>query len=270
VGRFDGVRLVLLDLDGTVYQGSRVVDGAAEAVRRLRVAGFTLRFLTNTDSVSPAALVGRLEQMGIAVAAEEVLTPVVLAGRLFGQIGDARILAVASEEVRAELTAFLVKPGRRPTHVLVADPSYGATYADLDAAFRAVRAGAELVATQVAPVVRRDDGEHLDTGGWVRLLEYAAGVQARVLGKPSPDFFRLALDSAASTPGQALVVGDDRTADVAGGQAVGARAVLVRTGKGVDPGPAPAAGPGPDAIIDSVADLPDLLAGDPGRPAGRS
>jgi ribonucleotide monophosphatase NagD (HAD superfamily) len=45
------------------------------------------------------------------------------------------------------------------------------------------------VATQVNRIARRDDGEHLDTGGWVRLLEYATGQTARVLGKPSPEFF---------------------------------------------------------------------------------
>jgi ribonucleotide monophosphatase NagD (HAD superfamily) len=36
VGRLEGVDTVLLDLDGTLYVGSRVVDGAPEAVRRLR------------------------------------------------------------------------------------------------------------------------------------------------------------------------------------------------------------------------------------------
>jgi hypothetical protein len=39
------------------------------------------------------------------------------------------------------------------------------TYDDLDTAFRAVRAGAELLATQVNRIARRDDGERLDTGG---------------------------------------------------------------------------------------------------------
>jgi hypothetical protein len=81
-------------------------------------------------------------------------------------------------------------PGRagRATRVLVADPSYGATYDDLNAAFRALRSEAQLVTTQVNRIARRDDGEHLDTGGWVRLLEYATGQTARVLGKPSPEF----------------------------------------------------------------------------------
>ncbi len=150
-------------------------------------------------------------------------------------------------------------PNRWASHVLVADPSYGATYQDLDAAFRALRAGAELVATQVNRIAVRDDGEHLDTGGWVRLLEYATGQSARVLGKPSPEFFTAPLDALGRRPQSALVVGDDLTADIGGGHAVGAATVLVRSGKGDRPQPSARAEP--DAVIDSVADLPGLLGG---------
>jgi HAD superfamily hydrolase (TIGR01458 family) len=250
--------LVLIDLDGTVYVGTRPVDGAAAALARLRDRGVGVRFVTNTDSVTPATLVGRLAGMGIAADAAEVLTPVVLAQRLLGEVGSPRLLALASPAIRDLLGGFLAAPGEPATHVLVCDPSYGASYDDLDAAFRAVRAGAELLAAQVARIARRDDGEHLDTGGFVRLLEYATGRRARVLGKPSPDFFRLALDAAGVAAERAVMVGDDLASDVAGAQAVGMRAVLVRSGKGSEPHPdAPATQP--DATIDTLASLPDLL-----------
>jgi HAD superfamily hydrolase (TIGR01458 family) len=251
------VRLALLDLDGTVYVGSRPVPGAVDAVARLRRLGVGVRFVTNTDSVTPEALCARLAGMGIEAAASEVLTPVVLARRLFAGLDSPRVLAVAARGIQELLASWLADPGAPATHVLVCDPSYGATYDDLDAAFRAVRAGAELIATQVARFAQRDDGEHLDTGGFVRLLEYATGERARVLGKPSPDFFRLALDAAGVAPELAVMVGDDLAADVAGAQAVGVRGVLVRTGKGG--GVHPDAAITPDATIDSLAALPDLL-----------
>jgi phosphoglycolate phosphatase-like HAD superfamily hydrolase len=76
------------------------------------------------------------------------------------------------------LGRFLARPDAPPTHVLVADPSYGATY-------------------------------------------------------------------------------DDLTADIGGGQAIGAATVLVRSGKGDRPQPGAEAEP--DAVVDSVADLPGLL-----------
>jgi HAD superfamily hydrolase (TIGR01458 family) len=258
VGRLDGVETVLLDLDGTLYVGSRVVEGAPEAVRWLRERGLAVRFCTNTDSVTPAGLAERLGERGFEVAEDELVTPIRVAVQVLGGDPEARVLAVAAPGVRELLADRLAGAGERVTHVLVADPSYGAAYDDLDAAFRAVKDGAELLATQVNRVAVRDDGEHLDTGGWVRLLEYATGATARVLGKPSPEFFTAPLEALGRAPGTALVVGDDLEADIGGGSAVGAATVLVRTGKG---DPRPGAGVEPDAVIDSVADLPDLLSG---------
>jgi ribonucleotide monophosphatase NagD (HAD superfamily) len=93
----------------------------------------------------------------------------------------------------------------------------------------------------------------------VRLLEYATGQTARVLGKPSPEFFTAPLDALGRGAQSALVVGDDLAADIGGGHAVGAATVLVRSGKGDHP--QPGAGAEPDAVVDSVADLPGLLQG---------
>ena len=254
--RLDGIETVLLDLDGTLYVGSRVVEGAPEAVRRLRERGLAVRFCTNTDSVTPGELVERLAGRGFEVGEDELVTPVAVAVQMLGSDPRARVLAVAADGVRELLGERLAGPGEAVTHVLVADPSYGAAYGDLDAAFRAVRDGAELLATQVNRVAVRDDGEHLDTGGWVRLLEYATGATARVLGKPSAAFFTAPLEALGREAATALVVGDNLEADIGGGRAVGAATVLVRTGKGDQE---PDTGAEPDAVIDSVADLPDLL-----------
>jgi HAD superfamily hydrolase (TIGR01458 family) len=256
VGRLGGIETVLLDLDGTLYVGSRVVPGAPEAVRWLRDQGLTVRFTTNTDSVTPAALADRLARRGFPASEDELVTPVAVAVQQLAAAPPARVLAVAADPVRRLLAANLAGPGELATHVLVADPSYGATYDDLDTAFRAVRDGAELLATQVNRVAIRDDGEHLDTGGWVRLLEFATGRTARVLGKPSPEFFTAPLEALGRSPATALVVGDDLEADIGGGWAVGAATVLVRSGKG-DRRPSGRADP--DEVIDSVADLPGLL-----------
>jgi HAD superfamily hydrolase (TIGR01458 family) len=259
VGRLTGIETVLLDLDGTLYVGSQVVAGAPEAVRWLRGQGLTVRFCTNTDSVAPTGLADRLARLGFPAAEDELVTPVAVAARLFASAPRARVLAVAADGVRQLLARFLARMGERASHALVADPSYGATYEDLDTAFRTLRAGAELVATQVNRVAVRDDGEHLDTGGWVRLLEYATGETARVLGKPSPEFFTAPLEALGRGAQSALVVGDDLAADIGGGHAVGAATVLVRSGKGDRP--QPGVGAEPDAVVDSVADLPGLLQG---------
>jgi ribonucleotide monophosphatase NagD (HAD superfamily) len=55
------------------------------------------------------------------------------------------------------------------------------------------------------------------------------------------------------------MVGDDVESDVGGAKAVGIHGVLVRTGKFTEDALA-AADPKPDAVLDSIADLPAWLA----------
>jgi ribonucleotide monophosphatase NagD (HAD superfamily) len=79
-----------------------------------------------------------------------------------------------------------------------------------------------------------------------------------VVGKPSPEIFRESLSILGIPPGRAAMVGDDLAADVAPAQALGITGILVRTGKFREDTLETAARR-PDHVIDSVADLPELL-----------
>ena len=79
---------------------------------------------------------------------------------------------------------------------------------------------------------RYEDGSGpvLDTGAFVAALEYGAHTQAYVVGKPSTELLRMAIEDVGCDPYSAVVVGDSLAADITGAHAVGARSVLVRTG----------------------------------------
>ncbi|WP_175407865.1 HAD-IA family hydrolase [Streptomyces sp. TRM64462] len=251
----DETRAVLLDLEGTLYAKETVLDGAVEAVAALRAMGLGLRFLTNTDSKTPDRVRADLAGYGLDVAPEELFTPVVAAAQLLTACG-ARTRALVSRELRAALPTLAEEPPY--THVLIGDCRDTLDYAALDGAFRAVRDGAELLALQAGRYFKRADGDHLDTGAVVAAVEYASGATARVLGKPSPDYFALAARSLGVPAGACVVVGDDATTDVAGGRAAGMRTVQVRTGKYRDQRAEGLTG-GASAEIGSVAGLPGLL-----------
>nr|AIS85816.1 HAD-superfamily hydrolase, subfamily IIA [Verrucosispora sp. MS100047] len=249
------IRAVLLDLEGTLYANARAIDGASDAIAELRERGLGVRFLTNTDSKTAERIRTELAGYGLSVAADELFTPVVAAERLL-TAAQARTFALLSRELTALMpTVAAVGPY---THVLVGDCRETLDYPALDEAFRAVRAGAELVALQRGRYFKRADGDHVDTGAVVAAIEYAAGVTARVLGKPSPDFFRLAATSLGVEATECLVVGDDATTDVAGGRAAGLGTVQVRTGKYADQRAEGLTGDA-DHEVDSVADLPAPL-----------
>jgi HAD superfamily hydrolase (TIGR01458 family) len=101
-------------------------------------------------------------------------------------------------------------------------------------------------------------GPLLDAGAFVAGLEYAAQTEAEIVGKPTAAYFESALDELAATAGDAVMVGDDVEADIGGAKRLGMQAVLVRTGK-FRPAALEEADPQPDAVIDSIADLPAWL-----------
>jgi len=78
---------------------------------------------------------------------------------------------------------------------------------------------------------REDDGLSLDLGPFVAALEYAAELEAVVLGKPSADFFLAAVHSLDLPPQDVVMVGDDAEMDVRGALAAGLQGALVQTGK---------------------------------------
>ncbi|WP_328915060.1 MULTISPECIES: HAD-IIA family hydrolase [unclassified Streptomyces] len=249
--------VVLLDLEGTLFASGAALPGAAEALRELRAAGARLRFLTNIDSRPPAAVAAELNGYGVDLRVEELFTPVSAAHVLFDSVPGARVLPLVSAALRPEFAALTQEPPY--THVLVGDCRDVLDYPALDGAFRALRDGAELIASQRGRYFRRGDGDHLDTGAVVVGLEYAAGTTARVLGKPSTDFFDLAARSLGVAVTDCVVVGDDATTDIEGGRAAGARTVQVRTGKYAAQHAEGLTGKA-DVTIDSVRELPGLLA----------
>jgi len=282
-----GTRAVLLDIDGVLYVGERVIDGATDAVAELRRRGYLLRFVTNTTSRSRSEILERLERLGFAASDSELVTPTRLAVAHCRRRGFAAVALLAPARLRAEFATLPLvadpvdarahggaspklgggKPQRAAAHspparvdcVVLGDLGEGFDYATLNGAFRWLSAGAELVALQHNRTWRRADGLALDVGPFVAALEYATGRPATVVGKPAQQFFDLVLHDIGVDREECLMVGDDVEADIAGAQRQGVPAAFVRTGKHSDDD-LERFGVRPELVLDSVAELPAVLA----------
>ncbi len=89
--------------------------------------------------------------------------------------------------------------------------------------------------------------------------EYAANSKARVLGKPSPDFFRLAAADMGLAPASTVMIGDDAEFDVSAAIGAGLQGILARTGK-YKPGAENGLEPKPDVVTNNLLDAIDLIA----------
>lgn len=252
------LRAVLLDLEGVLYQEGRPIMGCREALAALEGGGLELRFLTNTTTTSRGGVTDRLAAIGLEVEAARLFTPLAAACRLLRTWGAMRIHLAAPAKTAADFADFTLVEVGPADAVVVGDLYKDFTWDRLNALFAMIRSGARLVALHKNRFCRRGESLGLDAGPFVAALEYAAGVEATVVGKPSPDFFQLALNDLGVTADQALMVGDDIEADIGGAQNAGIRAVQVETGKFT---PADLDHPcvTPDHRIASIADLPALL-----------
>lgn len=252
---------LLVDLDGTVWEGEALVPGAVRAVEELRERGVPHLFTTNTSRMSRRDVVERLAGLGLDVEPGRVLTaPRAAAHWLRGEdVASVRLLL--PEATHEDFSDFEIAPPDGPADaVVVGDLGPGFTFERLNAAFRSLRSGARLVAVHKNRYWLPEEGATLDAGPFVVGLEYAAGVEAVLVGKPARTFFELAAGLLDRPSGRLAVVGDDPESDVRGARSAGLVAVQVETGK-FDPGHA-AGAPGeerPDHRVPSIADLPDLL-----------
>jgi HAD superfamily hydrolase (TIGR01458 family) len=259
-GPLGAIRALLLDLDGVLYVEDEPVPGAREAVAELRDRGLALRFVTNTTARPRRLILERLERLGFAVDPSELSTPAALAVRRCRERGHRRVALVMNEDVKEDF-AELEEVGAGAEAVVIGDLGTDFGYGVLNLAFRQLMDGAELIALQKNRFWMTPDGLSLDVGPFVAALEYAARRDALVVGKPAREFFAAILAGIPAEPGAAAMVGDDVESDIGGALGAGLAGVLVRTGKYREDA-LEASGVEPTAVVDSIADVPELLARD--------
>ncbi|MGW4768028.1 HAD-IIA family hydrolase [Nocardia sp. NPDC004278] len=251
---------VLYDIDGVLVTSWRELEGAADAVRRIRESGLCRAFLTNTTSRTCDEIAERLRSAGFDVDADEIVTAARLTGEYVSRrYPDARVWVLNHGDIRPDLAA-LTLDDEHPDVVVIGGAGAEFTHRALSRVAELMLDGVPVVAMHSGLTWATDDGLRIDAGAYLPGLAAAGNAEIAVIGKPEPAGFRTCADLMGLDPTEVLMIGDDLHSDVLAAQRVGMTGVLVRTGKfrsAVLAGAASA----PDHVIDSVADLPALLKG---------
>ena len=251
---------ILLDVDGVLHVSGKPIPGAVEAVGELRERGHRLRLVTNNSTRPRAKLAAELRELGFELDEDELQTTPRAAAR---ELQGKRVLALVMSDIVPDLDGVeLVGDGVDAVLLGGCDetlePNQVFSYMNLARAFSEIRAGAELYCLHKNRWWQTSRGPMLDGGMFVAGLEYATGVDATVLGKPSPAYFAAALEALDAEPELTWMVTDDVEADVRGAQLMGLKTALVRTGK-FRPETLELNDAVPDVVLSSVAQLPGWL-----------
>lgn len=258
-----GLNGAVVDLDGTVYRGGTLLDGASAAIDRLRSAGISPLFFSNNPTRDGETYVEHLTDLGVDVRPGEAasagdVTTTYLRGN---HEGDG-VMFVGAEGLREQLVAAGLELTDDPaeTDVLLGSwtPSFG--YEDMDAALQAVDDDTTFLGTDPDRTFPRENGG-LEPGSGAIINSLAATVGREpdaILGKPSEQALALATDRLGVAPGECLVVGDRLSTDLTMGARAGMTTVLVLTGVS-DHTDVAASDIDPDFVIDGLGDIDEVL-----------
>ncbi len=247
----------LIDMDGVIYRGGELIDGAQRFIARLQALDVPFVFLTNNSQRTSRDVAMKLTRLGIEVKEQNIFTCAMATAHF-----------IAAQKPRG--TAFVIGEGgllyslhRHGYAIVDHDPDYVVvgegrtiTFEQIERACRMVNHGAKLIATNPDPNCPTPDGLRPGCGAIVAMIEAATGVKAFSVGKPSPVMMRLARKELSLTAAQTTMIGDTMETDILGGAQMGYRTVLVLSG-GTAMDDLHRYAYRPDLVVQSVADLCD-------------
>lgn len=255
---FDGM---MCDLDGVVYRGGDVIEGAPEAIERLRARGVRVLFCTNNSRSPVETYIERLGVLGIKAGERDLLTSATVTAEVLEKRGYSGKKAIVIGDIGVRQT--LMDIGMRlnddtestDADVVVVGWDVEFTFDVMRRASTAVRDGAQLVATNSDSTFPAAQGLWPGAGAILASIEVASGGKAEVIGKPHQPMMRMAADRLEAAGATAIAaVGDRPDSDLAGALLLGWATVLVLSGV-TSAAAAAMVEPEPDLVVPSLAAL---------------
>jgi HAD superfamily hydrolase (TIGR01450 family) len=261
-GREPVMRGFIFDLDGTVYLGDRMIDGAAEAIRTLRQRGDKVLFLSNKPIATRNSYAEKLTRMGIPTEVGDVLNSSLIVARYLRRTmrPGQQAYVIGEEPIRGELQEHGVLctdcPEEADFVVLSWDREF--TYEKLNIVYQAALRGAAVIASNPDATCPLEGGQVPDTGTMIAALETALGKEVVIVaGKPSRIAAEAAIERCGLGYGDCFVIGDRLETDIRMANEAGMHSVLVLTGVGTQQ--EAEAGPDrPRTILPSIAKIVEL------------
>lgn len=219
-------------MDGVIYCGDQLVEGAQEFISRLCNSNTQFLFLTNNSEQTPLDLKLKLEKRGITGIAEKDFITSAMATAMFlkAQKPNATVYAIGGEGLINELqTAGFSFSESNPDYVIVGKtPNF--SFEMMKTAVRLIENGAKFIGTNPDVVDPTEDGFEPACGALLAGIEKACNVKPYIIGKPNSLMMTLATRKMGVHADNALMIGDRMDTDIIGGLEAGMKTILVLSG----------------------------------------
>lgn len=236
------IQALILDMDGVLWRGEEPIGDLPAIFTAISKRGWQVSMATNNATLSADQYVEKIAGLGVKLNRRQIVNSAMATahylkrhhpdgGRVYiiGEIGLSLTLAEHGFTA-VPLRGNNLNPDRENIQAVVIAMDRQVTYEKLTVATRLVRAGVPFLATNPDRTFPTPQGLAPGAGAILAAIEAASGIQAEIVGKPSPEMYLVALENMGIEPQNALVVGDRLETDIIGGQQLGCKTALVLSG----------------------------------------
>jgi 4-nitrophenyl phosphatase len=255
-----GLKALILDMDGVLWRADQAIGDLPEIFRQIKARHLKVLLATNNSTRSVDQYVQKLAGFGVQIEAWQVINSSQATAHYLKERypqGGA-VYVVGEEGLFQALSEKGFRQDRQGAQAVVVGMDRQITYDKLKRATLLVRSGIPLIATNPDRTFPTPEGLVPGAGSIIAALEAATDVEAFVVGKPSQEMFKVALERLQATAAETLAVGDRLETDIAGAQAVGCKTALVLSGVTTESA-ARTWQPAPDFIFSDLTELVSAL-----------
>lgn len=222
---------LMIDMDGVIYAGEKLINGADVFVKTLLDQKIPFTFLSNNSSNSRADAVKKLAKMGIKVTEDHIYSSAMATATFLTEHYSGCTVHVLGEGglLKSLKNAGIKMVGEKPDIVLLGE-GHEFSLDKVHAAVDMILDGARFIATNRDPSPRRSGWNNLGIAATAAMIEEASGREPFVIGKPSPVMMRSAAAYMKLPPENITVIGDTMETDIIGGIYMGFKTILVLSG----------------------------------------
>jgi len=230
------MKAFIIDMDGVLWLGSKPLPGLVEFFDTLRQLDAVYVLATNNASSTAGQYVTKLANMGVSVAAGQILTSGMATAHYLAQHyppADTKVFVVGEDGATLPLLSHgftLTGLYEKGADIVVCGKDATLTWDKLATASINIREGAKFFGTNADTSLPTEHGVTLGNGAILKALEVATGVSPIVIGKPEPIFYQQAMALLNAKPEHTVAIGDRLETDILGAVRTGISSLMVLTG----------------------------------------
>ena len=220
----------LFDLDGVFYISDNIIDGAIETLNYLKNNGISYRFVTNTTTKSRSDLFKKLNNLGLPILEKEIISACYAGVLKLRKLDSPKVRLILQNSAKSEFKEFKID-NINPEIIVIGDLDKSWDFEIINSIFNQVMNGAKILALHKGKFFKTSAGLQIDSGAFIKGIEYATSTKSIIVGKPTSNFFKMAINDLKVNKENVAMVGDDLINDILGAQQNGVYTILTKTGK---------------------------------------